>query len=272
MKIVSFNINGIRAHIHQLYEIINKYNPDIIGLQETKVHDLLFPCDKINNLGYGCTYYGQKSHYGVALLYKKKPLKIYKGLPNDQKNVQPRVISAIFKIETGSMITIINSYFPNGENKKHPIKFPAKKKFFKDFISYLKSIFFYKSKIVIIGDMNISPSDLDIGIGLANMIRWLKIGKCAFLPEERNWIQLIQDIGFIDVYRKKNPKIKDKFSWFDYRSNGFKFNRGLRIDLILSSLEVFKKCSQIDIDYEIRSMHKPSDHAPVWADFDYVIL
>ena len=81
--------------------------------------------------------------------------------------------------------------------------------------------------------MNISPSDLDIGIGDENRKRWLRTGKCSFLPEEREWYQRLYDYGFEDTFRKLNPTVNDKFSWFDYRSKGFDDNRGLRIDHIL---------------------------------------
>ncbi len=112
------------------------------------------------------------------------------------------------------------------------------------------------------GDMNISPTDLDIGIGEENRKRWLRTGKCSFLPEEREWMDRLMSWGLVDTFRHANPQTADRFSWFDYRSKGFDDNRGLRIDLLLASQPLAECCVETGIDYEIRSMEKPSDHAP----------
>lgn len=118
------------------------------------------------------------------------------------------------------------------------------------------------------GDLNISPTDKDIGIGENNMKRWLRSGKCSFLPEEREWLGKLLNWGLVDTYRQMHPNTDDKFSWFDYRSKGFDDNRGLRIDLVLASPSLAKRCVATGIDYDIRAMEKPSDHAPVWAEFE----
>lgn len=109
--------------------------------------------------------------------------------------------------------------------------------------------------------------DLDIGIGEENRKRWLRTGKCSFLPEEREWMDRLMSWGLVDTFRHANPQTADRFSWFDYRSKGFDDNRGLRIDLLLASQPLAECCVETGIDYEIRSMEKPSDHAPVWATF-----
>jgi exodeoxyribonuclease-3 len=103
-----------------------------------------------------------------------------------------------------------------------------------------------------------------------NAKRWLRTGKCSFLPEERAWLQRLKDWGLIDSYRHLHPETADRFSWFDYRSRGFEDDpkRGLRIDLILASKALAERCLESGIDYDIRSMEKPSDHAPIWTRFD----
>lgn len=108
---------------------------------------------------------------------------------------------------------------------------------------------------------------VDIGIGEENRKRWLRTGKCSFLPEEREWMDRLMSWGLVDTFRHANPQTADRFSWFDYRSKGFDDNRGLRIDLLLASQPLAECCVETGIDYEIRSMEKPSDHAPVWATF-----
>ena len=117
---------------------------------------------------------------------------------------------------------------------------------------------------------NISAEDCDIGIGDANAKRWLRTGKCSFLPEERAWFKALLDLGFTDSYRHIYPSNNDQFSWFDYRSKGFEDTpkRGLRIDGVLCSDNLVPFLSQAGISYEIRAMEKPSDHAPIWAELD----
>ncbi|PPI88836.1 exodeoxyribonuclease III [Candidatus Pantoea edessiphila] len=268
MKLISFNINGLRARIHQLKELIILHKPDIIGLQETKVEDSMFPIKDLSNLGYEIFYHGQKRHYGVALLTKISPIAVYKGLPTDNTNAERRLIIVEIPSPIGN-IFVINGYFPQGENRKHIVKFPAKRKFFSDLKDYLTKQLVFNKLILIMGDMNVASTDLDIGIGDENIKKWLQIGKCAFLPEEREWIKNLFDLGLIDIWRKQNPKINNCFSWFDYRSKGFYDNRGLRIDLLLSTKILASYCIASGIDYNIRSMNKSSDHAPVWSKFQF---
>ena len=136
---------------------------------------------------------------------------------------------------------------------------------------YLNKNFVPEDNIIILGDLNISPEDIDIGIGENNRKRWLATGKCSFLPEEREWLEKIKSWGFFDSYRKFFPNSNDRFSWFDYRSRGFDDNpkRGLRIDHLWVTTPLLNLANESDIDYEIRGMEKPSDHAPVWTEFDF---
>lgn len=267
MKFVSFNINGLRARPHQLTAIIEQHQPDVIALQETKVHDDMFPHETITEQGYHVCYHGQKGHYGVALLTKEQPIAIRRGFPTDSEEAQRRMIMADIATAQGKL-TVINGYFPQGESRDHPTKFAAKGLFYQDLRQYLQQELSAQSLVLIMGDMNISASDLDIGIGEDNRKRWLRTGKCSFLPEEREWLAHLLDWGLVDTYRQANPDRGDQFSWFDYRSSGFDENRGLRIDLLLASTPLAARCKATGIDYQIRSMEKPSDHAPVWAEFE----
>ncbi len=268
MKIVSFNVNGIRARIHQIKQVIDRHNPDVIGLQEIKVHDSEFPLKQMEALGYRAYYHGQKGHYGVALLSKNEASEIEKGFPYDEENSQRRLIKGKFNIG-GENIVIINGYFPQGESRNHEIKFPAKEKFYSDLLKFLNENHSSDEKIILMGDMNIAPEDNDIGIGENNVKRWLQTGKCSFLPEERIWLNKIFDWGFEDIFRKLYPNEQNIFSWFDYRSKGFEKEprRGLRIDLILGTKSISKLSKKVEIDYNIRASEKPSDHCPVIAEF-----
>ena len=266
MKFISFNINGLRARPHQLEAIIEKYQPDVIGLQEIKVADEDFPYAITENLGYHVFHHGQKGHYGVALLTKQEPKAVRRGFPTVNEDAQKRIIMADLETPFG-LLTVINGYFAQGESRAHETKFPAKEKFYADLQRYLEQDHDKANPVLIMGDMNISPSDLDIGIGDENRKRWLRTGKCSFLPEEREWYQRLYDYGLEDTFRKLNPTVNDKFSWFDYRSKGFDDNRGLRIDHILVNHQLAERCVDVGIAFDIRAMEKPSDHAPIWAEF-----
>lgn len=268
MKLISFNINGLRARPHQLEEIINTHQPDVIGLQEIKVADEQFPEQMIRDLGYEVHYHGQKGHYGVALLSRLPALEIHKGFPEDDDEAQRRFIWGVFTDSNGATITVMNGYFPQGENQSHPTKFPAKEKFYADLQQLLESRFTPQDPLVIMGDFNIAPEDIDIGIGDHNAKRWLRTGKCCFLPQERQWMQTLMAWGLEDSYRVLYPTVDDRFSWFDYRSRGFadEPKRGLRIDFILTTAVLRSRICTAGIDYELRAMEKPSDHAPIWLE------
>ncbi len=270
MKIVSFNVNGIRARFHQLEKLVELHQPDIIGLQEIKVHDSEFPHQDLKNLGYHIVHHGQKGHYGVATLSRLEPLDIAKGFPGEDPKHQRRMLMTRYTLADGRSLQVLNGYFPQGENREHPEKFPNKINFYQNLQSWLEEHADPEDALVVLGDMNISPGESDVGIGEANAKRWLKTGKCSFLPEEREWLERLRSWGLYDTFRMKNPDVSDRFSWFDYRSKGFEDDpkRGLRIDLIMTTRPLLERCAAAGIDYEIRGMEKPSDHCPIWAEFE----
>ena len=269
MKIVSFNINSIRARPHQLIYLRDTINPDVIGLQETKVNDPEFPIDEIKEIGYHPEFWGQKGHYGVAFLSKQKPEKVQKGFAGDSENDQKRFIQATFKWKR-KKIVIMNGYFPQGENRMHETKFPNKIKFYDDLEKHIKKIKKAEEHLVVMGDFNVAPTELDIGIGEQNVKRWLRDGKTAFLPEEIEMWEKIKNLGFIYSWREQNQKESSIYSWFDYRSRMFedKPKRGLRIDHIMISKNLLPYMKKTGIDYQARAMEKPSDHCPVWIELD----
>lgn len=272
MKIISFNVNSIRSRLHQLAAVIDKHQPELIALQETKVQDVDFPSAAIQALGYHAVWFGQKTHYGVALLSRTKPVNAQYGFVGDDDDAQRRLIAASYPLPDGKVLRVINGYFPQGENRDHPIKFPRKASFYKELFSQLVNRQKPEELLLVVGDMNVASGDNDIGIGADNAKRWLRSGKCSFLPEEREWLKQLLDWGLVDTFRKCHPESKDQYSWFDYRSRGFEATpqRGLRIDLILASAPVAAQCIDAGIDYDIRAMEKPSDHAPIWAEFNII--
>lgn len=270
MKIVSFNTNSIRLRMHQLEALRDSHAPDIIGIQETKVTDDDFPVDALREIGYESVFFGQKTHYGVAMLSTRPMSNVKYGYTSDADDAQRRLITATITTDKGNDVTVINGYFPQGENRKHEVKFPAKEKFYQDLQNTLENEYKNSDNIAVIGDYNVAPVDNDIGIGADNIKRWLRSGATCFLPEEREWLQDLFDWGLDDTYRVKYPDVDDLYSWFDYRSKGFdrEPKRGIRIDHILTTSSLTKTLIDSGVDYDIRAMEKPSDHCPVWSEFD----
>jgi exodeoxyribonuclease-3 len=269
MKIVSFNVNSLRQRLHQLQSVVDKHNPEFIGLQETKVQDHEFPLEAVEAMGYNVVYAGQKTHYGVALLSRSPCIDPCYGFPGDDADAQKRFIGGDFEVDGGRLL-VFNGYFPQGESRDHAVKFPAKQRFYADLIEFLGRYDLRRAKLVVMGDYNIAPQDIDIGIGEDNAKRWLKTGKTSFLPEEREWFRRLSGLGLHDGFRLCHASEDNCFSWFDYRSRGFEREpkRGLRIDHLLVSELLRGSVVDAGVDYDIRGMQKPSDHAPVWIELN----
>ncbi|MBX2823251.1 MAG: exodeoxyribonuclease III [Gammaproteobacteria bacterium] len=271
MLVVSFNVNSVRLRLHQLEAVIKAHQPDVIALQETKVTDEEFPVDAIRKLGYDVEFHGQKTHYGVATMFRLECTGVSKGFSTDTEDAQRRLITTEVTSEKGNAVTIINGYFPQGEDRAHETKFPAKEKFYRDLNATLEKNHDPEQPLLVVGDFNIAPLDIDIGIGPDNVKRWLRTGKASFLPEEREWFARTMDWGLVDTYRQKYPDVDDLYSWFDYRSKGFDRDprRGIRIDHLLATPPLAETLIDSGIDYDVRAMEKPSDHCPVWSSFNF---
>jgi len=255
---------------HQLQTVVDELNPAVIGLQETKVTDEQFPHEIAQALGYTAFVHGQKTHYGVAMLVRQDLItdpsamaaQVIRGFAGEASDHQRRFIGLKF-----GDITIYNGYFPQGESRDHPIKFPAKQAFYERLLALLTQ-HDPSEQVIVMGDLNVAPTDLDVGLTITNARRWLQTGKCSFLPEERAWLENVYDWGLTDTFRHIYPD-SDALSWFDYRSRGFEQEprRGLRIDHILATKSLLARCAGVGILHGVRGQAKPSDHCPVWAEF-----
>ena len=269
MRFITFNANGIRARLHQIDAIARTHAPEIIAVQEIKVEDALFPADAVREIGYPHqVVHGQKGHYGVALLSRIEPAEVQCGFPWRAPDQQRRFVAACYEVG-GRRVRVLNGYFPQGENRSHPVKFPAKEVYYRDVLRYLRDCCDPGEPLVLSGDMNVAPQDQDIGIGENNRKRWLREGKTSFLPEERVWLETLMAWGLTDAYTSQIGDAERLYSWFDYRSRGFERTpkRGLRIDLVLVTKTLAEAVAGCSIDYVIRGGEKPSDHCPVWCDF-----
>ena len=250
VKIATWNVNSLNARLEILLEFIEKRKPDIIALQETKVEDDKFPLHAFNEVGYKCLFKGQKAYNGVAIISKMDWDKYEKNF-EDIEGEQKRIIMAEI-----NGIKIINAYFPHGK-----MVGSSYFQFKLDFIKKLKEYISKLKNVILLGDFNVAPEEMDV---YNPDILQYSIG---FSVDERNALNELYSIGFVDVFRLHN-KNKGEYTWWDYRSNSFKRNAGMRIDHIWAFKNIASKSISCYIDKEIRAKPKTSDHAPVVAEFD----
>ena len=261
MLIATWNVNSIRTRLSQIIDWINKFNPDILCLQETKVVDDSFPVEPFEKLGYFVEVYGQKSYNGVAIITKVKAENIKKGFYGYEefdKNIeifqdQKRLISADI-----NGIKIINVYVPNGSSLESD-KFEYKINWLSCLASFLEKQLKKGELICLMGDFNIAPSNLDIHDPKKYE------GGIMASESERNALNNVLKGRLLDSFRifEKNT---GHWSWWDYRNNAYELNKGWRIDHIYISKELSSKLKSCVIDSLPRANLRPSDHAPVMID------
>jgi exodeoxyribonuclease-3 len=254
MKIASWNVNSLRVRLPQVLDWLENTQPDLLGLQETKTVDEQFPLEEINNAGYEVVFSGQKTYNGVAILSKQSGTDVVTDLPG-LDDPQRRVLAATY-----GDVRFINLYVPNGSEVGSE-KFAYKLDWLEKLHAYVAEQLQQHKKLVIVGDFNIAPEDADVH----DPEEWVG---CNLVSEpERAALQALLDLGLCDTFRLFDQEEKI-FSWWDYRAAGFRRNRGLRIDLILASKAMQDACTLSAVDKEPRRLERPSDHAPVVANFD----
>ena len=253
MKIVSWNVNSVRARINNIIDYIKQAKPDILLVQEIKTQDENFPYEDFKKIGYESHVYGQKSYNGVAIISKIEVKNINKDFINDDLK-QSRIITGEIIIK-GKKINLINIYVPNG-NPVETEKYDYKKNWLKKFISNIKKELTKNSNLIIAGDFNIIPEEIDV----YNFKRYEKdaLGKLEIRKKFRELINL----GFKDVYRMINKK-KQEYTFWDYFAGSWQKNYGMRIDHFLLSNNLLNNIVSIKINKNPRSKIKPSDHTPI---------
>lgn len=254
MKIASWNVNSLRVRLPHVLDWLESAKPDVLGLQETKMTDDQFPAAEIEAAGYQVEYAGQKTYNGVALLTKEKATDIItdvEGLDDPQR----RILGA-----TVNGVRVLNLYVVNGKEVGDE-KYDWKLHWLEKVSDYIESQVQQNEKFVVMGDFNIAPGDADVHDADAWQDRIL----CS--QPERAALQRLLDMGLSDTFRLFEQEEKS-FSWWDYRAAGFRRNLGLRIDLILASKLLSDNCIASYIDKEPRKLERPSDHAPVVAEFN----
>jgi len=253
MKIVSWNVNSVRARISNILDYIDQANPDVILLQEIKTQDENFPYEEFKKIGYESYVFGQKSYNGVAIVSKVEVTDINKNFIQDDLK-QSRIITGKI-LNKKKKIELINIYVPNG-NPVETEKYVYKKNWLKKFISKVKKKISENSNILIAGDFNIIPEEKDV----YDFKRYENdaLGKLEIRKKYRELLNL----GFKDVYRFKN-KDKQEYTFWDYFAGSWQKNYGMRIDHFLLSNNLIENVLSIDINKKPRSKVKPSDHTPI---------
>ena len=254
LKIASWNVNSLKVRLPQVLQWLESARPDILGLQETKLADENFPAAEIEEAGYHVHYSGQKTYNGVALLSKTEASDILTDLPGIE-DPQRRVIGA-----TVGGLRVLNLYVPNGQEVGSD-KFDYKLHWLGCLSQYVQEQLKHYPKLVVMGDFNIAPDERDVH----DPIIWED--HVLFSGPERDAFQGLLSHGLQDTFRLFEQADKS-YSWWDYRANAFKRNLGLRIDHILASEPLAEQCRASYVDKEPRKWERPSDHAPVVAEFE----
>ncbi len=253
--IATWNVNSLRVRLPHLTQWLESNQPDIVALQETKVEDANFPIEEIQQTGYQVVYYGQKTYNGVAILSKFPIEEVSMGMPGVDSE-QKRILGA-----TINGIRIWNLYVPNGSSLESD-KYDYKLSWLSQLTAHIKETNSFDVPTILLGDFNIAPEDQDVREPKA----WE--GNVLVSAPEREALQALINLGFKDSFRLF-PQEEKLYSWWDYRQLAFRRNRGLRIDHILASNPLAERCQRCWIDKEPRKWERPSDHAPVIAEFDF---
>jgi len=254
MKIATWNVNSMNVRLPHVLEWLAANRPDMLVLQELKQVTNAFPAEALSEVGYSSIANGQKTYNGVAVISRTQatdPITEFPGFDDPQR----RVLAA-----TVSGIRVVDLYVPNGQAVGTE-KYEYKLSWLAALRDFLQGELSRHEKLVVLGDFNIAPADEDVH----NAEKWGEAILCS--PLERRALRELLDLGLSDVFRKFDQPEK-AFSWWDYRAAGFRRNAGLRIDLILTSDAMTKRCSASYIDKEPRAWERPSDHAPVVAEFE----
>jgi exodeoxyribonuclease III len=254
MKIASWNVNSLKIRLPQVLQWLESAQPDVLALQEIKQVNEDFPLDEIRAAGYSAVCSGQKTYNGVAIL-SRAPLTDCASDIEGMDNSQRRILAA-----TVGGIRVVNLYVVNGQEVGSD-KYHYKLAWLEQVTAYIQEQLERYPEMVILGDFNIAPEDRDVH----DPELWREKILCS--TREREALNRLMAPGFEDTFRRFEQPA-GSFSWWDYRAAAFRRNMGLRIDLILASHSLVERCRAAGIDREPRKWERPSDHVPVWAEFD----
>ncbi|HCK80724.1 MAG TPA: exodeoxyribonuclease III [Candidatus Competibacteraceae bacterium] len=253
MKIATWNVNSLNVRLPQVLDWLRVEQPDLLALQETKLTDADFPMPDIANAGYRAVFSGQKTYNGVAVLSRLPAADLVVDLPGSD-DPQRRVLGASI-----GGVRVLNLYVPNGQAVGSE-KYAYKLAWLKQLALWTEQELIQYPRLVVLGDFNIAPEDRDVH----DPIAWT--GQILCSEPERNAFRRLLQLGLQDSFRLF-PQEPNTFSWWDYRAAAFRRNMGLRIDHILASPALAAVCTTCRVDKTPRRLERPSDHAPVIAEF-----
>jgi len=253
MKIATWNVNSLKVRLPHVLDWLAAAAPDVLCLQETKLTDENFPAGEIHSAGYQVVYSGQKTYNGVAIISKQAAHEVITDVPG-LDDPQRRILGA-----TIDGVRVLDLYVVNGQEVGSE-KYAHKLDWFGKITKHIEAELNKHERFVVLGDFNIAPDDRDVH----DPEEWNERILCS--TPEREALQKLLDLGLVDTFRLFDQE-DGSFSWWDYRQAAFRRNRGLRIDLILASKTLADTCTTSIIDKEPRQLERPSDHAPVIAEF-----
>jgi len=255
MKVASFNVNSLRARLTLVLQWLAEHQPDTLCVQETKVQDIDFPTNAFDETEYKYTFKGQKSYNGVAIFSRSKITNVEFGF-DDEPRDQPRLI----KTEINGIV-IVNTYIPQGYLPGSE-KFEYKLNWFNRLLTFFEKNFTPTDPVLWVGDFNVAPEPIDVydPEGLS--------GHVCYHPDVHKALNDVMQWGFVDVFRM-HCREAGQYTFWDYRMrNSFKRNLGWRLDHIMATETLAKKCTACYVDKEPRATERPSDHTPIVAEFN----
>jgi exodeoxyribonuclease-3 len=258
MRIVTWNINGIKARLGLVELWLKQQSPDIVCLQEIKSVDEAFPRAEIEALGYNIETHGQKSWNGVAILSKLRFDEVHRGLPGDDADEQARLIEGLFSLDDGGVVRVCNIYLPNG-NPVDSEKFPYKLSWMERLIAFVENRLALEEPFVLLGDFNLIPTGRDCYDAAA----WW--GDALFRPESLDRFRRLGNLGLTDAVRAATDE--PSFTFWDFQSGAWRRDAGIRIDHLMLSPQAADRLEGVEIHRDLRGWDKPSDHVPVEGTF-----
>ena len=253
MKIASWNVNSLNVRLDHVQDWVDREQPDYLCLQETKLPDESFPIEALGELGYDVVFSGQKTYNGVAIMSRQTGTDIVTDIPG-LEDPQRRILAATY-----GDVRLIDLYVVNGQSVGSD-KFRHKLHWLERVTEWVGEELGRHDQLVVVGDFNIAPDDRDVH----DPAKWHEKIHCS--TPEREALGRLLDLGLSDTFRLHHEE-GGIYSWWDYRMGAYRRKMGLRIDLILASDAMAERCTASYVDEAPRKLERPSDHAPVVAEF-----